>query len=54
LDYSFDVLVLWSRKPSLYDWHCLYRFYRFYQFLSVLWCFLSSGDNSGWWTQDTV
>ena len=41
LDYSFDVLVSWSRKLSLYNW--LYP----HSILSILWCFLSSWDNSG-------
>ena len=42
LDYFFDVLISWSRKFCLYDWFCLYSI------LSVLWCFLSLGDNSGY------
>ena len=45
LDYFFNVLVSWSRRPSLYDLICLYSIL---SILPVLYCFLSLGDNSGY------
>jgi len=44
LDYSFDVLVSWSRDLSLYKWFCSYSSLLV---LSILCYFLSLGDNSG-------
>jgi len=35
MDYSIDVLVLWSRRPSFFDWFWLYSV------LSILSVFIS-------------
>jgi len=42
---SFNVIVLWTRKSNMYDWFFLYSIL---SVLSVLWCFLSLEDNSGY------
>jgi len=46
--YSFDVLVSWSHKLSLYSWFCMYSVLLALSILSILWYFLSLGDNSGY------
>ena len=48
LDYSFDVLVSWSHKLSLYNCFCLYSILLVYRFYQFLWCFLSLGNNLGY------
>ena len=48
LDYPFDVLILRIGNVILYNWLCLYLFYLVLSVLSILYYFLSLGDNLGY------